>query len=294
MKRIIFCLFCAGIVLSAMTLVACSGSSKAASGGTEDSPAAVEILRIATDSVRLSDSLIVSGCKATVSISGQYPSDGPRPLLDSVRTWLASSMFSVIPSAKISEFTSDNELLSSGKALADSCAKRLLAEARNDFKNFGADGGRVDYEYVYSFGPLFESDRVSSFFITCYTYTGGAHGSTVSPDRSFDNNTGEMLTFDNIFRDDARDRLLTMILNGLWRQYFKPSAAPGATLDDMLLVSRREMSLPQNPPVFMSDGIAFTYQQYEIAPYAAGLPRCVIPYAELKPLMTPEGAALIP
>ena len=37
----------------------------------------------------------------------------------------------------------------------------------------------------------------------------------------------------------------------------------------------------------------FSYQQYEIAAYAAGIPAFVISYDQLKPYLTEAGAALI-
>ena len=44
--------------------------------------------------------------------------------------------------------------------------------------------------------------------------------------------------------------------------------------------------LPVTPPYFTEKGVAVTYQQYEIAAYAMGLPSMVIGYDELKPWMT--------
>ena len=37
----------------------------------------------------------------------------------------------------------------------------------------------------------------------------------------------------------------------------------------------------------------FIYQQYEIAPYAAGIPTCTVPYTELKGLFTTTVEPLI-
>ena len=37
----------------------------------------------------------------------------------------------------------------------------------------------------------------------------------------------------------------------------------------------------------------FTYQQYEIASYAAGMPEFTIPFEDLFPYLTPEAKALV-
>jgi hypothetical protein len=36
----------------------------------------------------------------------------------------------------------------------------------------------------------------------------------------------------------------------------------------------------------------FTYQQYEIASYAEGMPSFVVPYPDIEPFLTPEAKAL--
>jgi len=45
---------------------------------------------------------------------------------------------------------------------------------------------------------------------------------------------------------------------------------------------------PSSAPVFGPDGLTVRYQQYEIAPYVAGLPEFTIPYEKLKSMIAPE------
>jgi hypothetical protein len=45
------------------------------------------------------------------------------------------------------------------------------------------------------------------------------------------------------------------------------------------------MPLPQCPPLFTKDGVRFIYGQYEIAPYAAGMPDFTVPYNKLEKFM---------
>jgi hypothetical protein len=54
------------------------------------------------------------------------------------------------------------------------------------------------------------------------------------------------------------------------------------------------LPLPANPPLFIKEGVSITYQQYEIAPYAAGLPSFILPYNEAKSLMNTTGKNLLP
>jgi hypothetical protein len=92
--------------------------------------------------------------------------------------------------------------------------------------------------------------------------------------------------------------LRNLIKEGL-RSYFQDNQETpisDADLKDYLLydASVDNLPLPQFPPYFTADGLAFVYQQYEIAPYAAGMPSFTIPYDDIRPLLTDEAACLIP
>ena len=66
-------------------------------------------------------------------------------------------------------------------------------------------------------------------------------------------------------------------------------------LKDMLIsvddVNR--IPLPSAAPSFTKKGLAFIYQQYEIAPYAAGMINFDLPYDKVRPYLTKEAAELI-
>ena len=64
--------------------------------------------------------------------------------------------------------------------------------------------------------------------------------------------------------------------------------AGNLTLDDSYF-----LPMPVTPPLFGKDGIIVTYQQYEIAAYAAGMPSFVIPYIKAKAMMNNTGKQLI-
>ena len=51
--------------------------------------------------------------------------------------------------------------------------------------------------------------------------------------------------------------------------------------------------VPQFPPTFTKNGLVFLYQQYEIGPYAVGMPNFCIPYKKVLPYLTEEAAALV-
>ena len=51
--------------------------------------------------------------------------------------------------------------------------------------------------------------------------------------------------------------------------------------------------LPAAAPYFTKEGLCFCYQQYEIAPYAAGMINFTIPYGKIRSFLTSEAQELI-
>jgi len=96
----------------------------------------------------------------------------------------------------------------------------------------------------------------------------------------------------DIFLPDKKAELTNLVREALWQQYFKEDCEEGATLSDILLINPAKLELPATPPLFSDKGLIFIYQQYEIAPYAYGMPACVLPYSVVKPLMNREAALL--
>ncbi|MBQ1800320.1 MAG: DUF3298 domain-containing protein, partial [Prevotella sp.] len=66
-------------------------------------------------------------------------------------------------------------------------------------------------------------------------------------------------------------------------------------LKDMLLIDEdvNHIPLPAWAPYLTYQGVAFAYQQYEIAPYAAGIISFIIPYEKIMPYLVPEIKAVI-
>lgn len=247
-----------------------------------------------TDSIYWSDSLTVADCFASVEIEGQYPHAGQKPLLDSVRSWLGARLNSNVMDIGKPLFPITPQMLASGKDLATNTGKALLKTADNDFKGFAHDSIAIEYEFIYNFNPVFQTDSVVTYAFTGYGYMGGAHGYTLDEGQTFIASTGERLTFANTFRQEASDSIVARIREALRAQYFNETDSAEVPLRDLLLVNPDSLPLPQTPPQFQKDGVAFIYQQYEIAPYAAGIPKCVLPYEELKPMMKPAAARLVP
>jgi hypothetical protein len=134
---------------------------------------------------------------------------------------------------------------------------------------------------------LYETDKFVTYEMKKYEDMGGAHGGTFISGMTFRKSDGRRIEWD-LFTKSMQD----VIKKGL-KKYFEVNT--DEELENSLsLENTYLLPLPATPPVFTKEGVLFTYQQYEIAAYAAGLPSFIVPYNEAKSLMNTTGNNLLP
>ena len=134
---------------------------------------------------------------------------------------------------------------------------------------------------------LYETDKFVTYEMKKYEDMGGAHGGTFISGMTFRKSDGRRVEWD-LFTKSMQD----VIKKGL-KKYFEINT--DEELENSLSLENTYMlPLPATPPVFTKEGVLFTYQQYEIAAYAAGLPSFIVPYDEAKSLMNTTGKNLLP
>lgn len=274
--------------LAAMIAVATACNDKT---GNTGSPVMV------TDTITLADSIVYGGSTAEITINGQYPARAAHALIDSTRQWLAECLSWGTYSTDKQIIMPTKAQIADGTKLIDHLGKKILASAKRDFIYLEGDSLTIGYEYQITFAPSFESDSLLTYEYNTYHYTGGAHGNAIARVATFVVPSGRILTYDNTFQSDRFKELITKIRAGLWNQYFRPAAANTnmpSTLAEAMLIDPDSLNLPICGPQFGPKGVTFTYGQYEIAPYSAGMPSCTLPYGELRSLMRPEVLPLLP
>ena len=222
-----------------------------------------------------------------------YPTDGPAELVKSVRQYIAL------------ELRADTALFADGQALIDGAARqefeRLKAQRSEVMADFELDE-TDEFDYHPSYEPTFditklaETDNYLTLNTMSYEFLGGAHGSTFVSGATFSKLTGKQKGWD-LLTDTESAAFRQLILRGI-RSYFEDGTEEPLSDEDfegMLQLEHglAEIPLPQAPPYLMPDGVAFVYQQYEIACYAAGLPSFTISYDDIRPFLSPEAIELI-
>ena len=147
--------------------------------------------------------------------------------------------------------------------------------------------------------------KMTGYKVTDYSYTGGAHGMSSETCLVFNMKTGDRVSLDDIFRDDSRDILTslltrhakdgktendTAVKDGNGTPAVQKAGSDDAETDnagtghvaDYLLVTEVE---PTENFTVDDEGVTFVYNPYEIAAYAAGTVRIMLPWDELEGLL---------
>ncbi len=151
-----------------------------------------------------------------------------------------------------------------------------------------------DWEYDFQLTLEEEHPRYVVFLSEDYVYMGGAHGGvTGQGSLTFDRKTGRRIT--HLVDPGCADRIQPLLEKGLCG-YFADSGeevSPEELRGWLFLEEGEDIPLPAWEPFPTEEGLVFTYQQYEIAAYAFGMPSFVVPYEEIMPFLTPEAALLL-
>ena len=151
------------------------------------------------------------------------------------------------------------------------------------------------WEYDFSIQKAGESQRYIVFDATEYSYRGGAHGGVGGEGSlTFDKKDGTLVR--DWLLPDCLGPMQPLLRKGL-AEYFSEggdSVSPDDLTSYLLLEpGEQTLPLPAWSPFPSDKGLVFTYQQYEIAAYAAGMPNFTIPYDAIRPFLTPKALELL-
>lgn len=139
-----------------------------------------------------------------------------------------------------------------------------------------------------------ETSKYVTYSCSSYSFMGGAHGSSFETSTNIDKSTGKALekTIDKT-QLKALQPLLRKGVLSYFKQQDENTEVTDKNLEDYLFIEKGIIPLPKQAPYLAKDGVHFIYQQYEIGPYAMGMVTFTIPYAEIKPYLTPDALKLI-
>lgn len=256
-------------VLIFAVLLSCCASRHAS---MKEAPATSSPVQLAFDSITISDSAVVAPMAvAYIDIRCLFPSSPSSPLVDSLTLWTARILADTIVSPTSAEETARKRAaiqLSSDSSEISSIIS--YAERPAD--------SRIVYQRDIDIRPVYTDSCYITLQATIYDYTAGAHGSTTLVPQTFSLADGTRVPLTTLLPSLTSDALSDSIYSGLMR-YFEVPADNPQRLRELLFVDRdKPIPMPQTPPYLTSEGVIFLYQQYEIGPYAAGMPKVAIKY----------------
>ncbi len=156
--------------------------------------------------------------------------------------------------------------------------------------------GRLQYttffpswEYNVAITKIAESDKFIVFKSSDYIYMGGAHGGvTGAGDITFSKTDGKPV---RTIIDRSRCADMQDILRAGLQSYFDECGDEQGM--DYLFLDDDGIPLPAWEPSLSDSGVVFVYQQYEIAPYAAGMPSFTVPYGKMMEFLTDKASCLV-
>lgn len=239
-------------------------------------------LMLQTDSI----GLVKEDANVEVSLHADYPTGGATAVVvDSIRRYIAETI------------QGDVRLAGEPEQLLTSAYKKVYEDMKAERDELLEDVSDVPPFSIYcEIKKGTDTKKYVSYLTTYGEYQGGAHGTNYGTGVTFDKATGRQMGW-NMLKDTDKPEFRKMIKEGL-RQYFQSYDADVSTdelLKDFLYTDADidNLPLPAWAPYLTEEGMLFSYQQYEIAAYAAGIPAFVISYDQLKPYLTEAGAALI-
>lgn len=291
-------LFIAAIAIIA--LASCGGGKTNAGNGVDstatDSIAADSIALKTKEPMTLTTNTFKYSKKdktAEVKVEIEYPTSGDPTLCEAIRQTVLSLAEHNFPGDKTNGKAVANYL---GKSAYDN-AHAMWTEVDKENKESAVEGS--DFEYTpqppyaveMTVKKVAETTKYITISITTYEYLGGAHGSTAMQGITFSKLDGKKIN-DRVLKNSRPKGLNNIIKNGL-KKYFAEcgeTIKSDADLADQLLLeegkSVNDLPLPAEGLYISAQGIVFCYGQYEIAPYAAGIPTFTVPFEQLKPYMT--------
>lgn len=131
------------------------------------------------------------------------------------------------------------------------------------------------YEVYSTYEVTFNQDCTFSMYSDCYIYEGGAHGITTRTSQTWNLQTGIRIPLYKMFpiSEDIRKFISAYIVDEMKNQvksnkdimYFEPYEE-----------NVKKYFTPQNY-YLVKQGVIIYFQQYELAPYVAGMPEFLIP-----------------
>ncbi len=292
----------AATLVGACALFSSCQSCQNPSGGTTETADTLVM-----ESFSYVDTVSVISCHVYQRLDVECPVQNDTTVLaDSLREWLVKSvedhyMPLLGDSPEFFHYSGDRRDLA--KVVKDA-GKTGVTRMSDELKEMAGEGFETEYSNDFEARLCYQTDRFATMQTKYDIYTGGAHGAYFYKATTFRRSDGAEMGW-NMLDLSQKAKIVGLLKEGI-KEYVS-TADNEVKTDEQLFESlmlwddpetpENELEfglpLPATPPCLLSDGMFFCYQQYEIAPYALGLPMVTIPFDVIAPLLSAEGRELL-
>ena len=300
------------IVTVGVSLTSCDLFKK---GGTEASTDTADSLAFCTvsykDSLTLSSDSLEGEALIEQAMLAEFPvPEATGPLADSIRAWLVQQIsVSYYPQWGELDSTENQAVVyhvGEEQAYINAYASAGMKKMTDVVQEAMQESFLMSYSNDYNVTVSLNTDNYVTYEVGYYVYSGGAHGGYLSYGQTFRSSDGRQMGWNMI--DPAKHPQLVKLLTQELCEYFSADTEDKHILSEQELMEHlllyddpdtpeneleQGLPLPHYAPYVTKDGMAFTYQQYEIAAYAYGLPNAVIPFETIKDCLTSEAREMI-
>lgn len=171
----------------------------------------------------------------------------------------------------------DDKPASSLESSAENFMK-MYAEQRKEFPESPAS-----WYFEYTFNTASETEKTITFISAVSTYMGGAHPSSNLFYINIDKRTGDTISLNNLFAPGF-EKELNKLIDSEFRK--ANNLKPGDNLAEKGFLFENKINFNYNFMIRSDKSITFYYNQYDIAPYAAGPIEVTLSYDQIKPLLS--------
>lgn len=264
--------------------------SALAIGACDETPSSGELI---TEEVSYADSSSYAHLSTTVELP--VPGQGKAAerirakildVMDDQLSHITMSDRRVYPAFR-GEIKQAEEMIAYCHGKAFEAFSKQAEEAHEDY------GDIPGFEFDCSIKKDVETDTYIVFESSNYAYMGGVHGGiTGQGPMTFDKEDGSLI--EQFLIPSCLLDIQPLIRNGL-RDYFSEGGKriSNRELNDWLMLESNVIPFPAMSLKPSDEGLIFTYGQYEIAPYVAGMPSFTIPYEKIESFLTPEAKRIL-
>lgn len=145
------------------------------------------------------------------------------------------------------------------------------------------------FDYLFEMFPAWQSSdgKYITYRFQIYTYAMGAHGYMKEYYLTFNNLTGDILGFDDLFYKEDSEKVWGMLTKQIteYKGYdgnFQAGIKKGEICVSEIIKEERGGSRYYPRPALTKEGVVFSYQPYEIAAFSEGVRHFAMPYNKLK------------